>query len=68
MLKNAAILLGLVVGLPYLVNFAFRVEHVVHTTGAVFITGASSGIGKDGCLELADTTNFTGTFRALLGL
>ena len=38
-LKNTAILLGVLVCLPYLVELATRKPFAVHTSGAVILTG-----------------------------
>lgn len=44
---------------PTLMQLAFRKEYAVPQSGAIFVTGASSGIGRHACLELADLGPYT---------
>eukprot|EP01125_Pyxidicula_operculata_P014105 TRINITY_DN4685_c0_g1_i1.p1 TRINITY_DN4685_c0_g1~~TRINITY_DN4685_c0_g1_i1.p1 ORF type:complete len:316 (+),score=67.35 TRINITY_DN4685_c0_g1_i1:15-962(+) len=57
MLRSALVLL-LIVSVPYLLEFAFRKEYKVYSEGVILISGTSSGIGRHAVFELAKH-NFT---------
>jgi len=59
MLRGLALIVAIISVVPYAIDYAARVKYQVHTSGAVLITGSSSGIGKHACLELASMDQFT---------